>query len=398
MNARLLMAAVAISLAGCGKGDPKTTTASAKEAEAQPEARKRSGEIVLDETRRRNAGIVVDTASTRTLKGSIEATGKLASDEQRTWRVGALSAGRVIEISVNPGDTTRKGDVIATIHSHEVHESRATFRQAETEVQRALAAEQHALRVRDRARRLFELKAASREQVETAENEYRTAQAQVARARTDLDKARHHLTEFLDVPVDGTENIPVRAPASGLVTDRKVTPGTVVSPGDEIATITDPSSVWMIAAVDEADLSHLRVGQTVRVRVRAWPEQAFTGRILRLGEQLDPATRRLQVRVGLANPGGRLKPEMYATAEIESTLGREALFVPDTAVQEVSGHKVVFVQAAPGRFQTRSVETGRNEHGLLEITAGLKPGEQIVVRGAFVLKSQLLASSLAEDE
>jgi RND family efflux transporter MFP subunit len=391
----LFIAAAALALAGCGRNGSETTAASQKEA---PAAEKTPGEIVLDETQRRNAGIVVDTASARTLKTTVEAGGKLAPDEQRTWRVGALTDGAVAEVRVNAGDTVRKGDPIAAIHSHDVHDSRAAYRRAETELQRALAAEQHALRLRDRARRLFDLKAASREQVEVTENDYRTAQSQVANARTELQKTEHHLVHFLGVPLEGGENVPIRAPASGLVTARRVTPGTVVSAGDEIATITDPSSIWMIAAVNEADLAHLRVGQNVRVKVRAWPDQPFTGKILRLGEQLDPDTRTLQVRVGLPNPGGRLKPEMYATAEIETARGREALFIADTAVQEVSGQKVVFVQTAPGRFQTRPVEAGRNQAGLVEITAGLKPGEHVVVKGAFALKSQLLASSLAEDE
>jgi RND family efflux transporter MFP subunit len=352
---------------------------------------------MLNPTQLRNAGVVVEAAASRVVRETIEATGKLAPDEERTWRVGALTDGRVVDMRVNVGDTVRRGDVIASIHSHDVHESRAAYRRAETELQRAVAAEQHAARIRDRARRLLDLKAASREQVENAENEYRNAQAQVAAAGTDLQKARHHLTEFLDVALEDGDNVPVRAPAAGLITQRHVTPGSVVTPGTEMATITDPGSIWMIAAVNEADLSHLRVGQTVRVKVRAWPDQPFTGHILRLGEQLDPATRTLQVRVRLANPGGRLKPEMYATAEIESTRARDALFIPDTAVQEVSGQKVAFVQIAPGRFQTRAVETGGNRGGLAEITAGLKPGEQVVVKGAFALKSQLLASSLAED-
>jgi membrane fusion protein, heavy metal efflux system len=388
----LLIAILGFAVSACSRA-PETTAASHAETPA-----KRAGEVVLDDARRRNAGIATQAVETRALRESIEAPGKLAPDQERTWRVGALTAGRIAEVLVNVGDRVRKGQVIAQVYSHEVHESRAAYRRADTEVQRAVAAEQHAQRVRDRARRLFELKAASREQVESAENEYRAAQAQVESARTNVDTARHHVVEFLDVGIEGSDNIPVRAPAAGVVTERKVTQGTVVSPGDEIATITDPSSIWMIAAANEADLSHLRVGQSVRVRVRAWPEEPFRGRILRMGEQMDPATRTLQVRVGLPNPGGRLKPEMYAIAEIESTRGRDALFLPDAAVQDVGGHKVVFVESTPGHFQTRAVETGRNVEGAVEITAGLKRGEQVVVKGAFALKSQLLASSLAESE
>ena len=162
--------------------------------------------------------------------------------------------------------------------------------------------------------------------------------------------------------------------------------------------MTDPSSLWMIAKVAEGDLAQLRAGQPVKVLVRAHPGRTFSGKILRLGEALDPTTRTLQVRVLVPNPGGLLKPEMYATAEIERSSSRQALYVAEGAVQDLHGSRVVFVRTAPDRFEARPIDAVRTLNGRVEVAAGLKPGDLVAVKGSFILKSQLLRSSMEEEE
>jgi cobalt-zinc-cadmium efflux system membrane fusion protein len=135
----------------------------------------------------------------------------------------------------------------------------------------------------------------------------------------------------------------------------------------------------------------------VRVIVRAHPGRAFSGRILRLGEELDPTTRTLKVRVLVPNEGRLLKPEMYAAAEIQRASSRSALFIPEAAAQELNGSRVVFVRTGPGRFQARAIDIAGTMNGRMEVTAGLKAGEQVVVKGSFVLKSQMLRGSLEEE-
>jgi cobalt-zinc-cadmium efflux system membrane fusion protein len=139
------------------------------------------------------------------------------------------------------------------------------------------------------------------------------------------------------------------------------------------------------------------VGQTVRVLVRAYPERAFPGRILRLGEELDPTTRTLKVRVLVPNQGGLLKPEMYATAEIERAGSRSALFVPEAAAQDLNGNRVVFVKTGADRFEARPIQVARVSDGKMEVTNGLKAGDQVAVKGSFILKSQLLRSSMESE-
>ena len=178
--------------------------------------------------------------------------------------------------------------------------------------------------------RLLAIKAASPQELEAAETDLRAAQSAVLKSQSELEKERVHITEFLRLPIEykghegetpihrhDEDDIPVASPAAGLVIQRKVSLGTVVAPGTEIFTIADPASLWMIAAVNEADLSRVHIGQRARILVKAYPGRAFPGRILKLGEAMDPVTRTLQVRVLVPNGQVLLKPEMYATAEIE---------------------------------------------------------------------------------
>jgi RND family efflux transporter MFP subunit len=220
----------------------------------------------------------------------------------------------------------------------------------------------------------------------------------VRNAETELSRIRIHITEYLQVAMDESEDeVPIKAPASGLVLERKVSAGTVVQPAQEAFRMTDPSSLWMIANVSEADLGQLKRDQSVRVLVRAHPGRTFAGRILRLGEALDPTTRTLQVRVLVPNPGGLLKPEMYATAEIQGGGARQALYVPESAVQELNGSRIVFVRTAADRFQARPIDIARVVNGRAEVTAGVNAGDQLAVKGSFILKSQLMRSSLEEE-
>jgi membrane fusion protein, heavy metal efflux system len=118
--------------------------------------------------------------------------------------------------------------------------------------------------------------------------------------------------------------------------------------------------------------------------------------VVQLGPQLDPATRTLTVRVLIPNRDGRLRPEMFATAEIARGASRQALFVPEVAVQSLNGEPVVFVRRGKSEFEATPVKAGVHVDRQVEITQGLKDGEEVVTRGAFVVKSQFLTRSLPQ--
>lgn len=394
---RSLLCVTVLALAGCSRSSPPPT------AEAKAPPAKSADTVTLNEAAQRGAGIRVEPAAERSMPEVVRANARLTNDEERTWRVGAITDGRVVAVLAAPGDTVQEGRPLARLHSHEIHDSRARYRNAQSELQRAKHSVAYASKLRERARRLLELKAASQEQVEHADSELRNAEAVQTNAENELARHRSHLEEFLGIPAedDGRDDerdlIPVRAPASGTVLVRNVTQGAVVTPSLDLFVISNLQSLWAIAEVNEEHLGKLRPGMPVRIQVQAWAKKPFAGRIAKLGESLDPQTRTVKVRVAVPNESGYLKPEMYATADIDVGASRRAIFVSADAPQEIRGETVVFVQSAPDKFQARHVETGRAIDRSLEIVRGLSPGELVVVSGAFVLKSEHLKASLADE-
>jgi multidrug efflux pump subunit AcrA (membrane-fusion protein) len=331
----------------------------------------------------------------------VSATGQLQVNEDATWHVGTVTDGKIIATHVRVGDQVQKGQILAMVHSHEVHDARALYRRAVVELGQLETSAAQALIMRDRTRRLFDLRAASREQLEAAEAQHKKATSAVTAAKGEVDKAVIHLTDYLEVPLEvppehagstHRDAVTVRSPASGTIMERKVSEGTVVSSGDSLFTVANLSSLWLIAAVNEADMARVTPGQRVELTVRAFADRKFTGRVLQLGERLDANTRTLQVRVLVPNPQGHLKPEMFATAKFAGVAKRSVILLPEAAVQELNGKQIVFVQSAAGAFVPQEVRTGFTAEGKVEVLAGLEPGTSVVVSGAFLLKSELLKS------
>jgi cobalt-zinc-cadmium efflux system membrane fusion protein len=188
------------------------------------------------------------------------------------------------------------------------------------------------------------------------------------------------------------------APASGYILEKNVTLGKAIDTMDDTFVIGDLSQVWMLASVRQDQLGTLRMGQPVTVTVAGVAGQQFQGKITNLGQTLDPQTRTMQVRIELSNSGNQLRPEMLATAEVPAGPPRMMVFVPSDAIQQVDAQDVVFVRTGPDRFAVRPVQTAETRNGQTPIVQGLKAGELVVVRGSFVLKSQLLRATLEEGE
>ena len=182
-----------------------------------------------------------------------------------------------------------------------------------------------------------------------------------------------------------------------MVTKRETSVGAVVKAADMVLEVSDLATVWMIAALPEDMLGKVKVGMTATVRGQAYSDEVFTGKIARLGDQLDAETRTVPVRIVLANPGQKLRPEMYGVAEIAAGGAEDALFMPQSALQDLNGQAVVFLDKGEGKYAVRPVRTGRIQGGNVEVLEGLAAGERVVSRGGFVLKSQMFKSSLAEE-
>lgn len=402
MNRYAAALAATLLFAACQKESPKQ--APAAEAQAAPRA------VELDQAALGQAGLRVEPVEEQAVPVTVRANGRLSANEEQTWRVGAITDGRIMKVLVRVGDRVEKGQVLARMFSHDVHESRALYRRAVAEYNRLQSNLAYARRQRDRMQRLLEMKAASQEQLDTADNELRNAETALRAAEIEMNRTRQHLVEFLEIPAEGPEHhapgeaaladedlIPIRAPAAGTVISRLVTAGAVVQSSGEMFVISDLSSIWVIANVQEEFLSRVRPRMAAAVSVQAYPDRRFAGRVVRVDEKLDPETRTVQAIVEIDNRAGLLKPEMYAVVELEAGSSERGLFIAQTAIQDLNGQPTVFVETRPGRFEPRSVETGRAMDRLVEIRHGLKAGERVVTEGSFVLKSHLLKSTLSEE-
>ncbi len=403
----LAAAVIALLLAACSKppAPPEPARPQAKGATDAPKL------VELDAASLKEVALAIAPVIQRSIPLTVRANGRLTTNENTTWRVGSVTDGRIIIADAKVGDRVTKGQVLARMHSHDIHESRALYRKAVSDLNRLKSGVEFATRQRDRLTRLYTMKAASQEQLDSSENELKIAKSAVTNAEIEVNRTRLHLVEFLEVSADGSEQhehdastelhledlIPVRAPAAGIVLTRSITPGAVVTAANDLYTICDLSTIWAIAAVQEEHLAKLRPGMAATITVQAYPDRTFRGRVIKIEDSLDAETRTVPVRVEIDNRPGLLKPEMYATVELAAGGSLPALFVPQESVQDVNGQPTIFIEKKPGQYEPRSVETGRPLDGLLQILRGLQGGERVVAAGSFILKSQLLKSSLSEE-
>ena len=357
-----------------------------------------SDAVAISAEGQRLGGITVETVVETTVADALDAVGTVDLDESRTARIGALAEGIVSATHASVGDRVRRGALLAGLHSHEVHDAWGDYRKALADRRRAAQEVEYADTSVARAERLLADKAASAREVERARADKVAAGEQLVMATAEVRRAQESL-EHLGLAIgDGAQGqadeiIPVRTPIAGVVLERLVTAGTTVTPGVPMFVVSDLGTLWVQAAVDETALGTLRVGAVVRLTVAAFPGETFTGRVAHVADRIDSTTRRVRVRCVVENGDGRLKPGMFARVAIVGATPPPSVHVPAEAVQTIDDRRVVFVPVADGRYVPRDVDTGRERDGRIEIRRGLVAGDRVVVRGAFLLKSQLLSAA-----
>ncbi len=186
---------------------------------------------------------------------------------------------------------------------------------------------------------------------------------------------------------EARRTLALRAPVSGIVSEKKAVQGMRFMPGEALYQIADLSSVWVLADVFEQDLAQIRPGAPVSVRVNAWPDKTFTGKVAYLYPTLKADTRTQTVRIELPNPGGLLKPGLYAQVELGGKAG-QALAVPPGAVIDSGVRRIVFIDLGEGRFEPREVETGTRSTDWIEIRKGVVAGDKVVVAANFLIDAE----------
>ncbi len=330
--------------------------------------------------------VKVASAELARIAGDIQVVGTVAFHEDHYAVVGPLVAGRISKLMAGVGDQIRRGQILAEIESAEVGQARADLVAAKA---RDSAADANLHRESE----LADKRISSERERELAHAQWVTEQAGV-RAAT----MRLRAIGLSAADIDSLERgdlagrVPIRAPIGGTVIERKVTLGQAVERATDAFKIADTSRVWVTLDLYEKDLFRVHVGQEVEIWTESRPGESFRGRVAFIVPEIDQATRTAKVRLEFANPKGMLEAGQLVTARIVADERRdtaEVLAVPRSAVEQIEGKTVVFVQTGEG-FERRNVLTGTSGGARIEIRQGLALGERVAVEGAFLLKSELL--------
>ncbi len=335
----------------------------------------------------KNAGIKTAPAKTEAITDTIQVTANIAHNQDRLFHVTPRIAGRVVEVRVSIGSDVKTGSVLAVLDSTELGQTKVEYLKSQTLLE--LAKVNY-----EREKSLFDQKIAAKKDVLAAEAEYRKAEAE---ARSLHERLR--LYGLSDQAINNLNNLPsqysLTSPGNGVVVERELSSGEVVEAGKKVFSVSDLSTVWVLLNIHEKDLGRIKPGANVRIRTESYASEVFTGKVSNIGNIVDPQNRTLPVRVVVPNPQARLKPGMFATAEIVTGISSaEAIMIPSSAIQKIDGKPTVFVREKDGSFAKRELELGQEFGGSIEVKSGLKEGEQVVVAGAFTLKSELQKEGL----
>lgn len=350
-------------LAGCGR-ESKVDAEAVGTSSAKIEEVQGQNLVVVDNPE----AFQLATVESRRAGTELKVNGVVAPDVSRTVPVLSLAGGRVVEIRARLGDDVSKGQVLLVINSPDVA-------MAFSDYQKFQADELLARRQLDRSKSLYDKGAIARKDLEAAEDAEQKAKVDLA---TSAERIRV-LGADLNRPSPLLE---VRAPTSGTIVEQNITAGTGVRSMDSspnLFTIADLSRVWVLCDVYENDLAQVRLGDFAEVRLNAFPERTFRGRISNISRVLDPATRTAKVRLELENPGKLMRAGMFATATFRSQAERPVNVVPSTAVLRLHDKDWVFKPEGGKRFRRVEIQAGPVQpDGHQEVQSGLSPGDKIV--------------------
>jgi len=313
---------------------------------------------------------------------TLRVAGRIDFDEQRLARIGATVTGRVTQIDALLGQSVGKGEVLARLNSSELSSQQLAYlkARAQLELNRRNA---------ERAKALFEADVIGAAELQRRESEFQISMAETRAASDQLQLLGVSPAAIDRLGKQGAVDsvTPVMATMGGVVVERKLAQGQVVQPADALFVVADLSRLWAVAQVPEQQVSQVKAGQSVSIEVPALGNEKLIGKLIFVGQTIDPETRTVLVRTELDNRDGRLKPAMLASMLIEAK-PVERLVVPASAVVRENDEDHVFVGEADGTFRLVKVKLGPEQGGVRVLQAGLKGGEKLVVDGAFHLNNE----------
>jgi cobalt-zinc-cadmium efflux system membrane fusion protein len=394
----LIISLSAILLTGCGD-KPKVPEKDAKQSEKTEPASKgatTSGQekpeekgveklLVLSAEEAQKVGIKLQELELEERSGQVVVTATIQANQDRLAHVGPRIPGRIVKVNSNLGDKVKPGQALAILDSIELGEARSSYLQASSEAEVAQSNFERAQRLN--ADNII------------PEKDYLRARAEHEKARAALQATSDKLRMMGVDPEKLTGSVfPLTAPFAGTIIEKKAVLGELAQPDQSLFTVADLSVLWIESDLFEKDIGKVKVGAMAAVTVSAYPGVIFKGRLTYISNTMNKETRTIKARVEVPNRDGRLKPEMFATAAINTTgTGAKALAVPEDAVLLMQGLPTVFVAERDG-FEPRAVEVGERAQGYVVLKSGVESGETVVVSGAYALKARLLKSQIGDSD
>jgi RND family efflux transporter MFP subunit len=369
------MASMADMPSSTGDDSPDSTAAAATELQV---------ELGPDDLKKAQLQTVhVDMGET---VSTLRVPGNVNPDEYKEVHVTPLVGGVIRQVPVVLGDHVRRGQTLAVVFSSELAAAESEYLAMKAE----LEADHKKLQ---RTQNLVKLGAASQQEEEevTADHEGHEAHVRSEVERLKLLGATQGQINSLKQAEQIDANLSVPAPISGILLTRTANLGLVTNMSQELFTVADLSTVWVMASINEKDFSTVHVGTTATVTAQAYPGRVWKGRVVYIQPQVDPNTRTAQARIEVANPGESLRLDMYMDVAFTAESGK-GLTVPEAAVQAIGEKQYVFlpVKDSDGSFAVRRVRLGPASNGYYPVLDGLKLNDEVVKDGSFILKAEAI--------
>jgi cobalt-zinc-cadmium efflux system membrane fusion protein len=365
----LVLSLVSSGLLGCSK-----------KQEAAKETPKDPLEIII--TPIIQSQIKIDKADKAEISEAVNVPGRIEVQQNRLAKIGSPVTGRVSDIYVSLGQVVKSGQILAKVNSVELTQTQLTYIKAKQQIGLKTKAV-------ERAKLLFEADVISKAEMQRIEAELDSVKAEFDATEDQLEILGMTKSAIQKLSSSSTVNSysDVTSRIAGIVISKHVNIGQVVQPSDELFSVADLSHLWAVAEVPEQQVAFIQKDQEVTIDIPALDDKRVKGKIIFVGDIVNPETRTVLIRTEIDNSNQMLKPDMLITVTVQSKKVSK-LAVSTAAVVRENDRSYVFAQTGPNKFRLREIEVGSRDGNMVSILSGITIGETIVVDGAFHLNNE----------
>lgn len=384
-----------LSLVGLASAEPEPPQASGETASGQPAE---ENVVRLDAQGQARLGLAFGQAENRRIVLPVRTPGMVAFDERRVTRLKPRTSGRVLSLSVQPGDRVSAGQTLATLDAAGVLDARNGLAAAQASLGEAQATENVAETNLKRGSDLVKMGGIAQAEVDRRQVDLAKAHAATLSAKSQVDLYRAQYERLAPAAGEAPGTSAIVSPIDGVVTTAGITLGEVVDTNRDAFTVADPSQIQVLANLYGHDIATVKPGDraTVEAPIEAHPR--FEGRVRSVNAAIDPMTNTAPARIEIGNPDGSLRANMFVSVEIAADLGREGVTVPAGAIQQTEGGPIAFVRTGDDRFEKRDLALGVQRADWVEVKSGLQVGETVATQGSFGLKAILMRALLGSTD